>query len=309
MFWVTTKRIFRSGFISFWRNGSVSLSAVFVMVVALFMIASTLLLTAFLSTGLSELEDKIDINIYLTPGARETAIFDFKEKLERLPEVREVVYISADEAIAAFRARHANDHRIIEALDEIGDNPLTAVLNVKAREPSQYEGIARALEGNNSALASDTLSIVSKVNYNDNKIVIDRLNSLIAGVKKLGAVVTALMIGISVLITFNTIRLAIFIARDEIAVMRLVGGNNGYIRGPFLVEGIMYGFVSGVLTIIIFYPLTYWLKATTANFYGGIDLLHYFVANFIQIFFIIILSGIILGAASSYLAVRKYLSV
>lgn len=308
MLWVTTKRIIRSGFVSFWRNGSVSLSAVFVMVVALFMIGSTLLLTAFLGTALAELEDKIDINIYLTADAPESTILELKNKLEKLPEVKAVAYVSRSEALEAFRTRHENDHRIIQALDEIGENPLTAVLNVKAKEPSQYEGIAKALDGK-SAISTDTLSIVTKVNYNDNKVAIERLTRLIAGVKKLGGIVTAVMIGISILITFNTIRLAIFIARDEISVMRLVGGTNGYVRGPFVVEGVMYGLVAGILTIIFFYPITYWLKSTTQGFYGGIDLLHYFVANFVEIFFIIILSGIVLGAVSSYLAVRKYLSV
>lgn len=306
MFWTTIKRVIKAGFINFWRNGSVSLSAVFVTVVALFMIGSTLLLTAFLSTALKDLEDKIDINIYMETSASETAILDLQKKLETLPEVAKVIYVSREDALTAFRARHENDHRITQALDEVGGNPLAAVLNVKAKNPSQYAGIATALEGK-SVLSTDALSIVNKINYNDNKVAIERLSRLIVGVKKLGTIITALMIAISILITFNTIRLAIFIARDEIGVMRLVGGSSEYIRGPFVVEGILYGVVAGFLTIIMFYPVTYWLKNTTQGFYGGIDLLQYFVANFIQIFFIILFSGMALGAISSYLAVRKYL--
>jgi len=307
MLWITIKRIIKAGFINFWRNGSVSLSAVFVMVIALFMIGSTLLLTAFLGTTLRDLQDNVDINVYLTTTATESAIADLKDKLETLPEVKTITYVTREQALAAFRARHENDNRIIQALDEIGDNPLTAVLSVKAKEPSQYEGIASFL-GNKSTLSTDTLSIVSKVNYNDNKVAIERLSRIIDGVKKLGAVITVVLIGISILITFNTIRLAIFIARDEINVMRLVGGSDEYIRGPFVVEGIIYGLVSGILAVILFYPITYWFKGATQGFYGGIDLLHYYVANFVQIFFIIMLSGIALGAVSSYLAVRKYLT-
>ncbi len=307
MLWTALKRIIKAGFINFWRNGSVSLSAVFVMVIALFMIGSTLLLTAFLGTALKELEGKIDINIYIATNAEESSIMDLKSKLETLPQVETVTYVSREKALENFRARHKDDNRIMQALDEVGGNPLTAVLNVKAKEPSQYEGIASSLDGK-SALSTETLSIVSKVNYNDNKVVIDRLARLIAGIQKLASIVTAIMIGISILITFNTIRLAIFIARYEIAVMRLVGGESGYIRGPFIVEGVLYGLVAGTLTIILFYPITYWLKGATQGFYGGIDLLQYFVANFIQIFFIIMLSGVALGAASSYLAVRKYLT-
>lgn len=307
MFWTTLKRIIKAGFINFWRNGSVSLSAVFVMIIALSMIASTLLITAFLGTALKELQGKIDVNIYLTQNADESAILDLKKKLETLPEVKMVTYVSREQALEQFRARHENDQRILQALDEVGENPLTAVLNINAKEPSQYEGIATFL-GRKSALSSDMASIIDKVNYNDNKVAIERLARLIAGVQKLGSIITAVMVGISVLITFNTIRLAIFIARDEIGVMRLVGGSREHVRGPFVVEGVIYGLVSGILTIIFFYPVTYWLKNTTQGFYGGIDLLHYFVANFLQIFAIVIFSGIALGAVSSYLAVRKYLN-
>ncbi|OHA79385.1 MAG: hypothetical protein A2747_03060 [Candidatus Yonathbacteria bacterium RIFCSPHIGHO2_01_FULL_44_41] len=308
MLWTTLKRIIKAGFISFWRNGSVSLSAVFVMIIALSMIASTLLITAFLGTTLKDLQDKIDINIYIDTKASESAIMDLKKQLETLPEVKTVVYTSREQVLENFRTRHENDHRIIQALDEIGNNPLPATLAVKAREPSQYVGIANFLSNKSELSTGSTLSIVSKVNYEDNKDSIESLSKLIVGVKKFGSIITAIMIGISILITFNTIRLAIFIARDEIGVMRLVGGSNEYIRGPFVVEGILYGLVSAFLTLILFYPITYWLKNTTQVFYGGVDLLHYFVANFVQIFLIIVLSGIALGAVSSYLAVRKYLT-
>lgn len=309
MRWITTKRVIRSGFINFWRNGSVSLSAVFVMVVALFMIGSTLLVTAFLGTALKDLQDKIDVNIYLDASADESAITALKTQIEALPEVKAVTYIPREDALAVFKERHKDDNRIMQALDEIGGNPLTAVLTIKAKEPSQYEGIAAYLSNKSELSPSNTLSIVNKVNYNDNKVAIDRLSKIIAGVKKLGGILTVVMIALSVLITFNTIRLAIFIARDEIGVMRLVGGSSEYVRGPFVVEGVIYGLVAGILTLVMLYPITYWLKSTTQVFYGGVDLLHYFVANFVQIFFVILLSGVALGAVSSYLAVRKYLAV
>ncbi|KKT32106.1 MAG: putative cell division protein, ftsX-related protein [Candidatus Nomurabacteria bacterium GW2011_GWD1_44_10] len=308
MYWTALKRIIKAGFISFWRNGSVSLSAVFVMIVALFMIASTLLITAFLGTALEDLQDKIDINIYVDAKASEEQIISLQKQIETIPEVDKVTYISREDALTAFRARHENDHRIIQALDEIGDNPLPAALTVKAKEPSQYQGIANFLSNKSELSEGSMISIISKVNYNDNKVAIERLSRLIAGVKKLGSIITAGMIGISILITFNTIRLAIFIARDEIGVMRLVGGSNEYVRGPFVVEGILYGLVAAFLTLILFYPITYWLKNTTQVFYGGVDLLQYFVANFVQIFLVVVLSGIALGAVSSYLAVRKYLT-
>ncbi|MDD5152725.1 MAG: permease-like cell division protein FtsX [Candidatus Pacebacteria bacterium] len=303
---MTNKRIIKAGFVNFWRNGSVSFSAVFVLTIALFVIGSTLLFTAFLGTGLKELEDKIDINIYLSQDATETQILDLKSKLEGLPEVKTVTYVTKDQALEDFRIRHKDNQYIFQALDEVGGNPLTAVLNVKAKQVSQYEGISNFL-GSKTDLSAESSSIVNKVNYNDNKVAIERMNSLIAGAKQLGAIIIIILVCISVLITFNTIRLAIFIARDEIKVMRLVGGGNYFIRGPFVVEGILYGIAAGIITLILFYPVSYWFKTITQSFYGGVDVLSYFLANFVQIFFIIMLSGIALGAVSSYLAVHRYL--
>src|SRR3972149_11717618 len=111
MYWTALKRIIKAGFISFWRNGSVSLSAVFVMIVALFMIASTLLITAFLGTALEDLQDKIDINIYVDAKASEEQIISLQKQIETIPEVDKVTYISREDALTAFRTRHENDHR------------------------------------------------------------------------------------------------------------------------------------------------------------------------------------------------------
>ncbi len=307
MIWITTKRIIKAGFVNFWRNGIVSFSAVFVMSIALFIITATLLTAAFFGTALKDLQGKVDINIYIETTAQESSILDLQSTLEKLPEVKTVSYFSREKVLEVFKKRHSGDYRILRSLEMIGENPLLAVLTVKAREPSQYEGIAAFLENKLELSTKAMLSIVNKVDYVDNKDKIERLNNLIIGTKKLGSIFTIVMIMISVLITFNTIRLAIFTSREEIAVMRMVGGSNEYIRGPFVIEGILYGLMSGFLTLILFYPITYWLKNITKGFYGGIDLLHYFVANFVEIFFVVIFSGIALGAISSYLAVWRYL--
>jgi cell division transport system permease protein len=121
--------------------------------------------------------------------------------------------------------------------------------------------------------------------------------------------VTILMALVSIIIVFNTIRLAIYVARDEIAVMRLVGANNRYIRGPFTIAGIMYGAIAGLLTLGLFYPATYWFSKVTGSFFGGINLFMYYNTHFLEVFGIIMLAGIILGAVSSYLAIRKYLRI
>src|SRR3989338_1666798 len=143
-----------------------------------------------------------------------------KSSLEKLPEVERVSYTSAEEALRLFRERHKSDYPTIAALDELGENPLGAYLNVKAKEVSQYEGIANFLK-RDEALVLGSGSAIDKVNYHQNKLVIDRLNSIISGAQKLGFLVTLLMVIISIIVTFNTIRLTIFIAKEEIGVMRL----------------------------------------------------------------------------------------
>jgi cell division transport system permease protein len=91
--------------------------------------------------------------------------------------------------------------------------------------------------------------------------------------------------------------------------MRLVGASNKYIHGPFVIIGVMYGIVSGLITLALFYPATYWLGSSTEELFTGVNVFSYYISNFAQIFGVIILSGITIGAVSSFLAVKKYLNV
>lgn len=304
----TVKRILKWGTVGFMRNGTVSFSSVLVMVIALLMIGSTMLITAFLDTTLASIEDKIDINVYFSVDAPESDILALQRSLELLPEVASVTYISKDAALAEFQERHKDDELTLQALKELEENPLRARFNIKAISPDKYDAIAKILESESVVSTDLGLSLIDKVNYRDNRLVIDRMNNLINGVKKAGYAITLVLVFISVLITFNTIRLAIYISKDEIGVMRLVGAGKTYIRGPFIIEGMIYGIVAGLITVGLFYPITLTIKNHTQELYGGIDLFKYYISNFTEIFLVIMLSGIALGAVSSLLAVRRYLT-
>ncbi len=306
---VSTRRIVKAGFVNFWRNAVVSLSAIFVMTVALFVVGATILMSVFLQSTLNSIRDKVDINIYFTSDAVEPDILVMKREIEALPEVKEVEYISRDQAIEAFKLRHANDTLMTQALEELPDNPLGAVLNIKAKDPSQYEAIATYIQNERDKMAGSGTQAIYSVNYAKNKIIIDRLTAITNGVEKVSIAILFLLIAIAIVITFNTIRLAIYISREEIAIMRLVGANNSFVRGPFVVEGMIYGMLSAIIATGLFYPVTLWLKASTKDFYGGVDLFYYYLTNLNEIFFILLLVGIALGAVSSWLAVRRYLKV
>jgi cell division transport system permease protein len=302
------KRIMKAGFFNFWRNGTVSLASVLVMMVTLLSIGVISLAGAVLDTSLAELRDKIDINVTFVPTASEEEVLEIKQDLDSLPEVLLVTYVSRDEALEAFKERHKNDQSILAALDELGENPLGAVLNIKARDPSQYASVAEFLESDGT-LSQSGVPIIDRINYFENKVAIDRLTQIISSADKLGFASTLILAIISMLIAFNTIRLTIYIAKDEISVMRLVGASMSYIQGPFVVVGIIYGVVAGLITLILFLPITYWLGTATESFFAGFNLFSYYLRHLPEIALIIMISGIMIGALSSALAIRKYLKI
>ena len=310
MKWLATKRIFRAGVLSFSRNAFVSFASILVMTVTLFTVGITLFAGVILGSALQELRNKADVNVYFTQDAPEDRMLELKASLEALPEVAKVEYLSREEALAQFRERHKNDQLTLSALDELGDNPLGAVLNVKAKDISQYESIAVFLKDQQSA-STGGASIIDKINFYDaqHRAALERLQYITDSAKVLAEWIVAILILTTLAISFNTLRLAIYSSRDEIQVMRLVGAGSFYIRAPFMVEGVLYGLVAGLVTLLIFYPLTWWLGGATGNFFGGVNIFTYYMSHFFYFFLIIIGAGVLLGAVASFLAVRRYLKI
>lgn len=302
------KRIIRSGLINFYRNTFVSFASVMMMTITLMIIGATIFMSAILSFTIANIERKVDVNVYFYPNAPEAQILDMKSALEQLPQVADVTYVSRDQALADFQERHQNDYLTLQALNELGSNPLGASLNIQAKDSEQYESIADFLSGDETMESGVNKTIIEKVNYYQNKEIINRLNGLSNTVKKIGIGLTVVFVGLSVVVTLNTIRMAIYSSREEINVMRLVGAENKYIRGPFMVEGIVSGLFAAVITIVIMFPLTLWVSKYTVDFFGGLSLVKYYGDNFLQIFIILLLVGIVLGALSSLFAIRKYLN-
>lgn len=278
----------------------------FVMTMTVMIVGSLMFLSALIDQFVSYVQDKVDVNVYFVTTAPESAILDLKEALEALPEVSYVAYATREQAISDFRARHQDDQAIVGALDELGDNPFGASLAIKAKDSSQFESIYRFVKAREDTELGPPL--IESVNYERNKAVIDQLSVVTDYVERFGLVVTLVFALASILITFNTIRLAIYTAREEIAVMRLVGATNMYIRGPFMVEGTLYGVVAGFISLVLFFPLSYALKGASQAMFNA-DIFGYYISHLPLFILVLILSGAILGAVSSFLAVRKYLSV
>jgi cell division transport system permease protein len=126
------QRIVREGLINFWRNKLVSFSTVVVMTMALLVMSSLLFMNAVLDFSLVQLEDRVDVNVYFFPDAPADEVLALKERIEIIPEVRDVNYVSREQALLDFQTRHEDDYLIKRSLDELGDNPLGASLNIRA---------------------------------------------------------------------------------------------------------------------------------------------------------------------------------
>ena len=300
---ITFRRVLTYGWLSFRRNGWLSTATILVMMLMLFVIGGLLLISVVSNTVLNDLENKIDISMSFRKNTSEATILAIQRETEALAMVREVSYVSPEEALTSFKERHKDDPAVLASLEELGEeNPLPATLNIKARDPNDFPAIAKFLEGKN-------FPGVEKINYFENQKVIERLSSVVRGMRSLGIVAVLVLGFVAVLVAFNTVRLAIYTAREEINIMRLVGATNWYIRGPFMVEGILQGSIAAVATALFFFPII-WLSASKILvFLPSINLFRYFAQNFFEFLLILLVIGVSLGVGSSMIAVRRYLKI
>jgi len=295
------KRIIKWGLKNFWRNGWLSTATVSIMVLTLLVITVLLMVNVVANAVLANLQSKIDISVYFKLDASEEDILRVKSQLEKLQEVEGITYVSQNEALLNFKEKHKDNPVLLQSLEELEFNPLEASINIKAKETNQYASINQFLE---SVYYKD---LIDKVNYLQNKEIIEKLGKIIVDVKTGGFGLSILLALIVFLVTFNAIRLAIYSSREEINVMKLVGASKWFIRGPFLVEGLLYGLAATIVTIILLYPFFYFLSPKISSFLPIGDIFFYFKANLFSFFLLLLGIGVILGGSSSLIAVRKYL--
>lgn len=300
---VNLSRIIKYGLQDFLRNGLLSISTIVIMILAVIVFEGLIIFNHVSEKAITSLEDKIDISVYFKEGISEDSILDLKRALEGLSEVKNVEYISKEKALEDFKRSFEKDETVSEALAELDVNPLLPSVNIKANDPNNYKIIAGYLD------KPSLQSLVEKVSYAQNQIVIDRLTKIIDTSKKGGIILTAFLTFLAILVTFNTIRLAIYSNSEQISIMRLVGASNSFIRGPYLIEAIVYGIVAAILGFIIWIPVLNIGSPYISNFIPQINLADYLSSNFFSLLGYQILFGIFLGVISSVVAIRKYLKI
>ncbi len=297
----TLLRILKSGWQSFWRNYWLSTATVAVMILTLFVIAGLSLFNLMTQAVVTTLENKVDISVYFNRDTAEDKILKVRQELVTLDEVKSVDYVSQDEALKKFRERHKDNPMLLQSLQELDSNPLEGSLNIKAHFASQYESVANYLSQDRFA------GIINKVNYKQNQEIITRLTRLTGTIQRSGWIISLVLALLAILVTFNTVRLTMYNWRDEISVMRLVGASRWFVRGPFLVEGVIYGIVAALITLILIFPILYFLSPKVTTFLPGVDLMFFYRSNFWEYFLLLLAVGIVLGGVSSFIAIRRYL--
>jgi cell division transport system permease protein len=273
--------------------------------ITLFILVGVLFSSAIINHTLTSLKNSVDVNIDILSTAPEEQIMTLKTELEKLNQVESVEYITRDMALENYRARHADKQELLAIIDELDENPLLASLNVRAKEIGEYESIQNFL--NEKYINVSNSIIDGEVNYAKKKEVISKLSAITSAGEQFGFLVTVVFIFLSIVITLNTIRLTIFISRDEIQVMNLVGAGKGYISGPFVITGAFYGAVSAILVLVLTYPIAYFIGPKIKSAFFDFNLFGYYITNFSQFFLIIFFAGILIGSISSLFAINRYL--
>lgn len=303
MFGATLKRIIRSGWEKFSRDTSSSSAALLVMVIVLVIVTSLFFLQGVGAFLIGSLQESVDVSTFLKNSAGTEEIEALQQSLVALPEVKEVIYVSKEDALTQFLERHEKDQVILDSLDAIGQNPLLSSISIKAWDPASFERIAEFLETTSLA------SIIQNVDFHERAPVILKLSAITSGVRTTAFAGSILAGLIAVLVAFNTIRLTIYSSREEIEVMRLVGASNVFIRSPFIVQGVIVGLLAFLVTFILLIPLILFLSSKLQTFIPQFSLFEYFMNNFFVILFLQLFVGIGLGVLSSLIAIRRYLKV
>lgn len=303
---ITLTRVIKTGIVNFIRNAWLAIAAMAVMVVTLTIVLFSLITNATFANTIAQITDKIDVSVYLKDDVKSSDRDRLISSLKALPNVKEVTYLSKDKVLENYKRQNAGNEQLLSAVSST-DNPLPATIQVQPRDLNKIQDIKNHLsKPENQKLQSDEPSYSG-----DRKAAIDKITHATNILRQVGIFAVLMFTIISVLIIFNTIQMTIFNRRDELTIMRLLGASTWYIRGPFVVENIVYGIFSAIISIILIKVL-FMLAASAlqASSLGLLDINYaaeYFNAHIFVLLTIQLGVGILIGAASSIVATRRYL--
>lgn len=289
----------------FSRNKGISIAAIFVLVVTMMLVTGLLFFHGMAGYLTSQIQDKIDITAYFKDEVKEDDILKVKDEILKMsPNIKNIEYVSREQALASFNQKHSGNAVLSKALQEVGDNPFAPSLNITTNgEPDQYAEVSNILQ------TSDFSKLIDKVDFSQKKDTIEKVYSITSNINRFGILLGAILILVAILVVFNTLKLAIENSKEEISTMKVVGATDWFIRGPFIIQGIIYGVIAFLICILITILSAFFLSPKISIVLPGFNLFSYFLTNS-WIFVLIQLGfGIGVGAISSFIVIRRHLEV
>jgi len=286
------------------RNIWLSIVTVTILLLALFSINTLLTVRVVSDNAVNAVKEKIDISLYLKPDASENDITALRGRLSSLPVIKTVSYTSKQSALESFRIKYSDNPEILQALRELGNNPLSPSLAITPADFNETDNLVNTLRQLNS-------DIIESRDFSDNTAVVSKIQSITNRVNEIGLVIIAIFVLTSILVVYNSIRVAVYTHKREIEIMRLVGASNFFIYMPYLFSAFIYALMSVFVMIIIFYPFLTLFQPYLEVFLAGynVNLLNYFVYNFWLIFGAQFGIIFVITLIASFFAVRKYARV
>ncbi|MDP2631378.1 MAG: permease-like cell division protein FtsX [Candidatus Uhrbacteria bacterium] len=304
-FFLSALRIIRFAFQNFFRNFWLSVITMSVFVLTLITVNALIFINVLGSATVQSVQEKVEVSIYFEPDTSDDIVKSAQGYLLGLSQVRNVTFVSAEDALVAFKEHHQNDAVILDSLEEIDGNPFGSALVISAWSPDDFTFILEAIE------TPEYQRYIKKKDFTDYEAVISKIQNLSDRIRIGGLVLAGFFILIAILIIFNTIRVATYVHRDEIGIMKLVGANDWFVRGPFLLEAIMYSAASTAIMVGIVFLSMRWLEPWVSTYFGGIDFSaqQFFLDNALLIFGSQFLVLSVLGLFTTMFAIRRYLRV
>lgn len=260
---ITSSRILVAAWRNFTRNIWLALTTIFILILALLSVNVLIGVNVLLTNAVKVLEEKIDVSVYFKPNTPQAIVDQARFFMTSLPQVRSAEVLSAEKALEAFKLRHVNDPKILNALSELEQNPLGATLILKARDTSDYAFLIDALQNPQFGFA------IESKNFDDHAETIARVRSISQTAQYFGIGLILVFAIFSILIVYNTIRVAIYTQREEIGVMRLVGASSSYVRFPFVLEGVFLALIALIVTSAIVFGVSVAVDARLLGVFDG----------------------------------------
>lgn len=295
----------REAFSHFFRNWTTSFGAVITIFLSLFIIGLFIVGSALVTSAIGTIEDTVTINVFISDDATDDEVQAFQEKLESWQNVQSVNFKSKEDALEEYRNMSSSADSTIAALD--GENPLPRSYEVVMEDSSQVEDMAnRIKEDTDFQAMADNGDVDESVQYSQEMV--GRLFQVTGYIRIACIVLVALLTFIAFIFINNTIRLSITARRREIAIMRLVGASNGFIRGPFVTEGVLQALLGALLSIGVLELVRNFLMPRVMNMVSWWQF-EIPLEVYLMTYGALILVGLVIGLFGSAIAMRRYLKV